>query len=113
MISYNRLPEVPDVICELPHLKVLQISHNKLSTLPLGFRKLINLEELVGIACLFIHVFQDVSFNQFKEFPLDLMNLQALKAVNISHNVLESLPAGWFDYFSFVRSNWNIIVYVI
>jgi internalin A len=65
----------------LQQLKVLQLQHNCLATLPPAFYKLTKLEEL------------NLSDNQLTELSIDISNFAQLRSLNIAGNSMSALPA--------------------
>ncbi|CAF0970354.1 unnamed protein product [Rotaria sp. Silwood1] len=101
-ISENELDDLPTEICLLNHLRTLNCSHNKLSTISNSFESLNQLKRL------------DLSFNNFKCLPtviytfkhlirlncecniikiidIDLLNLKYLKILILDHNQIQTL----------------------
>ncbi|KAF5404449.1 hypothetical protein PHET_02125 [Paragonimus heterotremus] len=67
-------------LAQLTQLKVLDISQNKLSSIPDDFAKLCNLSSL------------DMSRNCLANLPYSICKLRSLKVLDISHNQLQNLP---------------------
>lgn len=55
--SRNQLSSLPASVCELPLLRVLNVSNNKLSVLPGSIRRLAHLRQLVGTTCATVSAF--------------------------------------------------------
>jgi len=68
-IPYNNLTELPEPILRMQHLNRLDLSQNKLTTLP-EFGEMPFLERL------------DLSSNKFQEFPLTLLKLKELEKIS-------------------------------
>jgi len=75
-LQKSGITEFPKEILELEDLKVLDLSHNELTSLPQGLEKLQNLEVLY------------LEDNQFVEFPLVVTKLPSLKSLSLSGNYL-------------------------
>ena len=81
-LSFNLIEEIPlDLPLCLPHLTVLNLSHNKISSLP---------ESIFG----FIHLrLLDLSYNSLEEIPSALCSLRELRKLDLSHNIITKLPS--------------------
>eukprot|EP00953_Heterococcus_sp_UTEX-ZZ885_P005882 3642-Heterococcus_DN1.PRE.3 len=64
----------------LQQLKVLQLQHNCLTTLPPAFYKLTKLEEL------------NLSDNQLTELSVDISNFAQLRSLDVAGNSMSALP---------------------
>lgn len=78
-LSDKKLKEVPD-LRQFKNLNALDLSHNKLRTLPVWITELANLQEL------------RVSRNRLAEFPEGICRLVHLKRLDMSRNALTGLP---------------------
>ncbi|NWW74286.1 PIDD1 protein, partial [Climacteris rufus] len=79
-LSFNRLSTLPSCILHLPNLRVLLVSHNSLVTLPEDF------------GCLSKLTFFSAMKNQLKGLPQSIGKLSMLQDLDLSENALESLP---------------------
>ncbi|RLN59016.1 hypothetical protein BBJ28_00006806 [Nothophytophthora sp. Chile5] len=79
-LSHNRLSALPVTFGLLRSLRTLQLASNRLTKLPLELGALVNLREL------------DVSWNQLASLPEELGCLEALTALDLSHNKLAVFP---------------------
>ena len=81
-LSFNLIEEIPlDLPLCLPHLTVLNLSHNKISAVP---------ESIFG----FIHLrLLDLSYNSLEEIPSSLCSLRELRKLDLSHNKIQLLPS--------------------
>jgi serine/threonine protein phosphatase PrpC/Leucine-rich repeat (LRR) protein len=75
-VTENRIPKLPDSICECNTLQQLYTSRNRLTGLPNEFGKLVKLTHL------------DASFNQIKELPLSMSALENLQICDFTSNQL-------------------------
>jgi len=103
-LSFNLLQDIPtDLPLTLPHLVSLNLSHNRLSSLPdsiFGFLHLKeldvshnNLLELPSSICLLDKLRKmDLSNNQISRLPQGLEQLQSLEKLNLSNNPLQHIP---------------------
>ena len=89
-------------ICSLVQLKVLDLSHNGLTAIPqeignlsslvtlrLGSNSLTDFQHLTGLSNL---VALDLSQNDLRELPLEVIQLVSLESLDLSGNPLENLP---------------------
>ncbi|KAL0265933.1 UNVERIFIED_CONTAM: hypothetical protein PYX00_011650 [Menopon gallinae] len=72
--------EVPSVVFEARDLKNLDLSHNRLTTLPKEIESLSQLQEL------------SLSHNQLTTLPGEIGNLSQLRRLYLNHNQLTTLP---------------------
>ncbi|NXO12231.1 PIDD1 protein, partial [Oriolus oriolus] len=79
-LSFNRLSTLPSCILHLPSLCVLLVSHNSLVTLPEDF------------GCLSKLTFFSAMKNQLKHLPQSIGELLMLRDLDLSENALELLP---------------------
>ncbi|NXI15641.1 PIDD1 protein, partial [Irena cyanogastra] len=79
-LSFNRLSTLPSCILHLLSLRVLLVSHNRLVTLPEDF------------GCLSKLTFFSAMKNQLKDLPQSIGELSMLKDLDLSENALELLP---------------------
>ncbi|KAF4790189.1 p53-induced death domain-containing protein 1 [Turdus rufiventris] len=79
-LSFNRLSTLPNCILQLPSLRVLLVSHNSLVTLPEDF------------GCLSKLTFFSAMKNQLKDLPQSIGELSMLQDLDLSENALELLP---------------------
>ncbi len=79
-LSYNRLETLPESVVNLTNLTRLDLSYNRLETLPESVVNLTNLTRL------------NLSSNQLKTLPESVGNLTNLTRLNLSSNQLETLP---------------------
>ncbi|CAF4388905.1 unnamed protein product, partial [Rotaria sp. Silwood2] len=76
-ISENELEDLPTEICLLIHLRTLNCSHNKLTTISNSFEKLNQLKRL------------DLSFNNIKRLPIVIYTFKHLIRLNCEHNSIK------------------------
>jgi len=82
-LSFNLLQDLPsDLPLTLPHLVSLNLSHNRLSSLPDSIFGFLHLREL------------DVSHNNLSELPPSIFLLDKLRKMNASDNQISRLPPG-------------------
>ncbi|NXD33947.1 PIDD1 protein, partial [Copsychus sechellarum] len=79
-LSFNRLSTLPSCILHLSSLRVLLVSHNSLVTLPEDFGSLSKL------------TFFSAMKNQLKDLPQSIGELTMLQDLDLSENALELLP---------------------
>ncbi|NWI94657.1 PIDD1 protein, partial [Pitta sordida] len=79
-LSFNRLSTLPDCILHLPSLRQLLVSHNSLVALPEDF------------GCLSKLTFFSAMKNQLKGLPQSIGELSMLQDLDLSENALELLP---------------------
>lgn len=93
-LSFNIIKELPlDLPLSLPHLKSLNLSHNRISGLP---------DSIFG----FLHLqLLDLSFNHIEELPPSICLLDNLKKLNLSNNLLKKLPANIDELISLEKIN--------
>lgn len=80
-LSYNRVSSLPESFGYLFHLRTLLINNNRLQDLPTSFHLLLRLEKV------------DLSHNKLSNLPEDIGHMESLQSLNVSNNELESLPA--------------------
>ena len=81
-LSFNLIEEIPpDLPLCLPHLTVLNLSHNKISAMP---------DSIFG----FIHLrLLDLSYNSLEAIPLTVCCLRELRKLDLSHNKISKIPS--------------------
>ena len=93
----------PDLPLNLPHLTVLNLSHNKITRIPdslfgfihlrlldLSFNKIENVPSFIS---LFPDLRKlDLSHNEISKIPSSINNLKKLEKLNLSHNNISHLP---------------------
>lgn len=80
-VSFNELTTLPpEIPFRLPHLRVLDLSYNRLKSLPDSIGYLFHLEELL------------ISFNQLEAIPETIVYLKVLQKLDLSHNCITQLP---------------------
>lgn len=93
-LSFNLITELPiDLPLSLPHLRELNLSHNKLLTIPdsiFGFMHLMDL---------------NLSFNCIETLPDGICLLDKLKKLNISNNRIKRLPSNMDQLRRLVKLN--------
>ena len=102
--SFNCISEIPvELPLRLPHLSFLNLSHNKLCSLPESFALLFHLKtvllnhnSLKTLPTSFIHLVKlgrlDLSNNLLRELPEEIGSMENLTKLNVSHNKLKALP---------------------
>uniref|UniRef100_A0A8C5MR06 Leucine rich repeat containing 10B n=1 Tax=Leptobrachium leishanense TaxID=445787 RepID=A0A8C5MR06_9ANUR len=93
-IDGNRLPELPEAVCSLPHLGRLYVGANRLQELPPSFAQLQTLRTL-WIERNFLH-----------HFPRVLLNMPALRCLQMGDNRLKGLPAEMAEAMPGLRGLW-------
>ncbi|XP_068245602.1 uncharacterized protein [Palaemon carinicauda] len=79
--SFNFISEIPEELSlHVPHLRVLNISHNQITSFPQSFNLLLHLREL------------DCSYNRLKTLPETVVRLPQLHTLNIANNNITELP---------------------
>ena len=103
-LSFNLIEEIPvDLPLCLPHLTVLNLSHNKISNLPESIFGFIHLRLLdlsynglqvipATVCCLRELRKLDLSHNKITKIPSNINHLKKLDKLNVSHNLIEHLP---------------------
>src|ERR1700742_3072531 len=81
VLADNELTGVSERICELRQLRMLDLGHNRLGSLPESLGRLENLSDF-----LYLHD------NRMTTLPGSLARLQRLRYLNISENAFEALP---------------------
>jgi len=79
-LSHNRLSSIPDSIFGFLHLRELNVSHNNLSELPPSICLLDKLRKM------------NASDNQISRLPLGIEQLQSLEKLNLLNNPLLHIP---------------------
>lgn len=79
-LSHNRLTSLPESFGLLFHLKTLLLKHNHLSKLPNSFTHLVKLEKV------------DLSNNGLRELPEAMGEMESLSKLNVAYNKLKTLP---------------------
>ncbi len=80
-VSFNLLYRLPvELPMRVPHLSHLNLSHNRLTTLPESFALLFHLKTLL------------IHHNQLQALPETFVHLVKLQRLDVSHNALEMLP---------------------
>jgi len=80
-LSFNLITDIPlDLPLSLPHLKILNLSHNRITTIPDSIFGFLHLEHL------------DLSFNDIETLPDGICLLENLKKLNLSNNSMRKLP---------------------
>ena len=79
-VAYNRLPELPASLCQLPNMSCLVASHNALQLLP---------ADIGGLAACWR---LDVSHNSLQRLPESLAQAPALCDLDVSCNQLAEVP---------------------
>lgn len=79
-LSHNRLETLPESFGLLFHLKTLILRHNCLSSLPASFVYHVKLEKV------------DLSDNFLRDLPDDLGRMESLTKLNLSNNRLKVIP---------------------
>lgn len=103
-VSFNELTTLPpETPFRLPHLRILDLSYNRLKSLPDSIGFLFHLEELlipfnqldsIPDSIVYLKVLQklDLSHNSITRLPDNLGKITTLVKLNVSHNKLTSLP---------------------
>ncbi|CAG5123150.1 unnamed protein product [Candidula unifasciata] len=102
--SFNALTEIPaELPLRLPHLSHLDLSYNRLHSLPLSFGLLFHLREvclqhnsLSTLPDSFLHLVKlekvDLSHNHLQQLPEAIGNMECLERLSVVANHLRSLP---------------------
>jgi serine/threonine protein kinase/GTPase SAR1 family protein len=80
LLGHNHLSYLPDSICCLQRLRVLDVSHNKLVALPDSLQLCKTLERLLA------------NHNKLSTVPSYLLALEHLVEVKVDHNPIKSMP---------------------
>uniref|UniRef100_A0A6I8PGZ7 Leucine-rich repeat-containing protein 59 n=1 Tax=Ornithorhynchus anatinus TaxID=9258 RepID=A0A6I8PGZ7_ORNAN len=80
-LSCNKLTSLPSEFCGLTHLVKLDLSKNKLQQLPLDFGRLVNLQHL------------DLLSNKLVTLPVSFAQLKSLKWLDLKDNPLDPVLA--------------------
>ena len=103
-LSFNLIKEVPvELPLHLPHLRYLNLSHNRLDCLPPSLFGFLHLEcldvshnlltSLPASLTLLSHLtWLDVSHNQLTDLPPNMGDLKKLQKLNLSDNQISDLP---------------------
>lgn len=88
--TYCKLTNIDDHISELKNLKVLSLVDTLVSEIPKSIGELINLEEL--------NIYRIRLNNGYlKTIPNEVGNLQKLKSINLSKNIIEIIPDSFIN----------------
>ena len=79
-VSRNKIDSIPDSIGKLENLRVLNLSYNKIKSLPPSIKELKNLEEM------------SLSHNKLSKVPIHLCALPRLKVLSLDGNNIKVLP---------------------
>ena len=79
-LSHNKISKVPDSLFGFIHLRLLDLSFNKIDNVPSTISLFHDLRKL------------DLSHNELSKIPSSVSNLKRLEKLNVSHNKLEHLP---------------------
>ena len=79
-LSHNKICKVPDSLFGFIHLRLLDLSFNKIDNVPSTISLFHDLRKL------------DLSHNELSKIPSSVSNLKRLEKLNVSHNKLEHLP---------------------
>ncbi|XP_033105615.1 uncharacterized protein LOC117107891 [Anneissia japonica] len=103
-VSFNELTRIPpEIPLRLPHLSTVNLSHNRLTSLPDSFALLFHLKNVLlhhnqiqSLPKTFIHLVKleklDLSFNSLMSLPDNIGQMESLKKLNISDNQLHRIP---------------------
>ncbi|KAI9494448.1 hypothetical protein BDB00DRAFT_761845 [Zychaea mexicana] len=80
-LSHNRLETLPSSIRQLKHLRQLNLAHNRLAEIPNVIPSLKKLTYL------------DLSYNMFSDVPLSLSMLKHLSYLDLSYSRIDAVPA--------------------
>jgi len=78
-ISNNKFEEIPEVVCSMPRLEVLDVSFNSITRLPTGLHRLKELHNLI------------IAGNRISSFPLEFARLQKLSRLDCRRNNITDL----------------------
>lgn len=93
-LSFNLITDLPlDLPLSLPHLKIMNLSHNRLLSVPDSIFGFLHLEYL------------DLSFNNIEALPAGISLLSKLKKLNLSNNQLRKLPSNMDQLVSLQKIN--------
>ncbi len=73
-LRWNRLVNIPEELCSLKQLKILELNNNNLTDLPIEIAQLEYLEEL------------NLNINNLRKLPEEIIKLNNLKVLNIKNN---------------------------
>ena len=96
-LSHNRILSLPESFGYLCHLQTLLLNNNKLRELPDSFCLLIRLQKA------------DLAHNMLVQLPSDIGKIESLEKLNVSNNKLEALPVslGGSTTLTFVLAMFN------
>ncbi|KAI9268884.1 hypothetical protein BDA99DRAFT_434786, partial [Phascolomyces articulosus] len=80
-LSYNRLESLPSSLGRLKHLRQLNLAHNRLTEIP---RVIPSLKKLTYL---------DLSYNMITDVPLSLSMLKHLTHLDLSYSQIDAIPA--------------------
>lgn len=85
-LGYNKISVLPDSFCDLTNLQILGLHSNSLTDLPKKFGQLKKLQELyIGTST---HFFKSELGNRFRKLPVCLLELEALKFLDLQGSSL-------------------------
>ena len=79
-LSHNEITKIPDSLFGFIHLRLLDLSFNKIENVPSFISLFPDLRKM------------DLSHNQISKIPSSLNNLKKLEKLNLSHNKISHLP---------------------
>ncbi len=79
-LSYNKSPYLLQIFLNFPNIKILDMSHSRIKSIPCEIGNCVNLMEL------------NLSYNKFTSIPKEIGNCVNLTELNLSDSLLESIP---------------------
>ena len=101
-LSYNKIISIPPEIGQLVNLQVLNLSNNNLTSIPPELGQLVNLQEL------------DLSYNQLTSIPTEIGQLTNLQVLSLYRNKLTYIPPeiGQLVNLQVLNLSWNKLISV-
>jgi len=98
-LRWNRLVNIPEELCNLKHLKVLELNNNNITDLPAEIAMLENLEEL------------NLNINNLIKLPKEITLLKNLKILNIKNNKYLELSNKQISWLENLVTNGTLVKY--
>jgi len=98
-LRWNRLVNIPEELCSLKQLKILELNNNNLTDLPIEIAMLENLEEL------------NLNINNLTKLPEGIVQLEKLKVLNIKNNKYLELSNRQISWLKNLVANGSTVKY--